>query len=118
MPYQICKSEYCRTQVFVPDSGRVDATWGLCDVHADEYRKLTGEVQDDSIPNGFKKLRSALRERARIYNKFIRDHHRPLTAYTPGIYRKQLVPTWGKALEVADRYVRDVVKNLERLTNA
>ncbi len=77
---------------------------------------LTGEVEDDSIKNGFKKLRSALRERARIYNKCINEHRVRLTIYTPGIYKTRVIRTWGEALDLADLAVRRAVKELERLT--
>lgn len=71
---------------------------------------------DDSIDRAFKKLRSALRERARIYNKFINRGHRRKYLYLPGIYKTRVIQVWNQALGIADLDVRNAVKELERLT--
>ncbi len=69
-------------------------------------------LQDDSIPNAFRKLRGALREQSRIYNKFLRGEHYSKDRYGPGIYKTWVVTTWGKALKLADKSVRVAVEEL------
>lgn len=85
---------------------------------------LTGEVIDDSIPNAFKKIRSALRERTRIVNRMLVE--RPLlngwysgtpTGPKHGMYRNTIGLTWGKVEGITAKAVRDAIKELERLTN-
>ncbi len=118
---QFCNDEVTDTDEFRHNGGKlyhVDCLIQLLllDKIHDLKNPLTGEVEDDSIPNAFKKLRSALRERARIYNKFINQHHGRPTIYTPGIYKTRVIRSWGEALDLGDLAVRDAVKELERLT--
>ena len=94
----------------------------LKDKITDLKNPLTGEEEDDSIPRAFKKIRSALREQARISNKIA--YERPLsnswygTDRHPqsGMYRDQVGVTWGDVQEMEGKAVRDAIKELERLT--
>lgn len=75
----------------------------------------TSAAKDASISRAFKKLRSALRERARIYNKFIKHHLARTDEYKNGLYKTRIVLKWGQVLDIADQAVRDAVKEMEML---
>lgn len=75
-------------------------------------------VEDESIPRAFKKLRSALRERARIYNNFIKHHRARTDEYKNCLYKTHIVLKWGQVLDISDQAVRNALKELERLVNA
>lgn len=82
---------------------------------------LTGEVQDDSIPNAIKKIYSALREQSRLVNRIITE--RPFMSSNYGtkknphssFYKDQVCVTWKMAREIAAKSVRDAIKELERI---
>ncbi len=123
---QFCNDEVTDTDVFRHNGGRlyhVDCLIRLLlDTIHDLQNPLTGEVEDDSILNAFKKIRSALREQSRINNKIA--YERPLsnsfygTDRNPkcGMYKNKIGVTWGDVQDLASKAVRDAVTELESLT--